>query len=415
MLNIVLFGPPGAGKGTQSEKLISAYQLVHLSTGDLLRSEIAAGTELGLEAKKLMDAGILVPDEVVIGMIRSKLDQNPDAKGFIFDGFPRTAAQAEALDALLKEKNTGISMMLALEVDDEELTKRLLLRGEKSGRPDDQNEEIIRKRVTEYNTKTAPLKDYYMAQNKYRSVHGIGSIDEIFEGLCNAINFTQSEKTPKAEQNEGVVAKVVEMVKNVFTKKEEAPASDKPVTKKKVGKAAPKKVEIAAKPAAKKEVKPAAKAQVKPAAKKAIAKKKIKTAAKAVRPAISKTAGSKKGAAKKAVAKKIAAKKTSAKKQAPKKLVKKSVKKVVRKVAAKRPVAKKSAEKAIKKVAAKKTIRKVVKKVTAKKTIKKTVKKAAKKIAPKRSVQKAVKKTIKRFVKKAAPKKVVKKGGKKRR
>ncbi|MDF2436893.1 MAG: adenylate kinase [Bacteroidota bacterium] len=410
MLNIVLFGPPGAGKGTQSEKLISAYQLVHLSTGDLLRSEITAGTELGLEAKKLMDAGILVPDEVVIGMIRSKLDQNPDAKGFIFDGFPRTTAQAEALDALLKEKNTGISMMLALEVDDEELTKRLLLRGESSGRPDDQNEEIIRKRVSEYNTKTAPLKDYYMAQNKYRSVHGIGSIDEIFEGLCNAINFTQSEKTPKAPEAEGVVAKVVEMVKNVFTKKEEAPVSNKPVTKKKVGKAAPKKVEIAAKPAAKKEVKPAAKAQVKPAAKKAIAKKKIKTAAKAVRPAISKTASSKKGAAKKIVAKKVAAKKTSAKK-----VVKKAVKKLVKKVAAKRPVAKKLVKKVVKKVTAKKTIKKVVKKVSVKKTVKKAVKKVAKKIAPKRSFKKTVKKMIKRSAKKAAPKKAVKKSGKKRR
>ncbi|HRG59377.1 MAG TPA: adenylate kinase [Bacteroidia bacterium] len=188
MLNIVLFGPPGAGKGTQSEKLIEKYQLIHLSTGDLLRSEIAQQTELGTQAKLLMDKGELVPDAVVIGMIRSKLDHNQQAKGFIFDGFPRTAAQAEALDNLLTEKNTNISCMLALEVDNEELTKRLLLRGKDSGRADDQNEEIIRNRIKEYNNKTAPLKDFYSAQNKFHAVNGIGSIDEIFNALCNEIS-----------------------------------------------------------------------------------------------------------------------------------------------------------------------------------------------------------------------------------
>jgi adenylate kinase len=188
MLNIVLFGPPGAGKGTQSEKLISQYQLVHLSTGDILRGEIATGTALGLEAKKLMDAGTLVPDEVVIGMISSKLDNNKNAKGFIFDGFPRTAAQAEALDKLLAQKNTAITLMLALEVDNDELTKRLLSRGKDSGRADDQNEEIIRNRINEYNNKTAPLKNYYTAQNKFQAVNGIGSIDGIFAELCNKIN-----------------------------------------------------------------------------------------------------------------------------------------------------------------------------------------------------------------------------------
>lgn len=188
MLNIVLFGPPGAGKGTQSEKLIEKYQLIHLSTGDLLRSEIAQQTELGTQAKLLMDKGELVPDAVVIGMIRSKLDHNQQAKGFIFDGFPRTAAQAEALDNLLSEKNTNISCMLALEVDNEELTKRLLLRGKDSGRADDQNEEIIRNRIKEYNNKTAPLKDFYSAQNKFHAVNGIGSIEEIFNALCNEIS-----------------------------------------------------------------------------------------------------------------------------------------------------------------------------------------------------------------------------------
>lgn len=188
MLNIVLFGPPGAGKGTQSEKLIEKFQLIHLSTGDLLRSEIAQQTVLGMQAKLLMDKGELVPDAVVIGMIRAKLEHNEKASGFIFDGFPRTAAQAEALDNLLSEKNTTISCMLALEVDNEELTKRLLLRGKASGRADDQNEEIIRNRIKEYNNKTAPLKDFYSAQNKFHAINGIGSIDEIFDALCTEIS-----------------------------------------------------------------------------------------------------------------------------------------------------------------------------------------------------------------------------------
>ncbi len=188
MLNIVLFGPPGAGKGTQSEKLIAQYELVHLSTGDLLRSEIAAGTQLGLEAKKLMDAGQLVPDAVVIVMISSKLDANSNSKGFIFDGFPRTAAQAEALDQLLTEKGTSISMMLALEVENDELIKRLLNRGLSSGRADDQNEEVIQNRINEYNSKTLPLKNFYTAQGKFRSIQGIGSIDEIFASISKAID-----------------------------------------------------------------------------------------------------------------------------------------------------------------------------------------------------------------------------------
>jgi len=187
MLNIVLFGPPGAGKGTQSQKLIEKYQLVHLSTGDILRSQIAEGTELGLEAKKLMDQGLLVPDEVVIGMIRSKIEQNSNSAGFIFDGFPRTTGQAEALDKLLAEKNTAITMMLALEVDDDELIMRILKRGKESGREDDQNETIIMNRIKEYNKKTAPLKDYYSTQNKFFAVEGIGDVDEIFNVLCSVI------------------------------------------------------------------------------------------------------------------------------------------------------------------------------------------------------------------------------------
>ena len=188
MLNIVLFGPPGAGKGTQSNKLIEKYKLVHLSTGDILRSEIANGTALGLEAKKIMDQGILVPDAVVIGMIRSKLEQNKEAKGFIFDGFPRTEAQAKALDDLLTDLKTSISVMLALKVDDEELIKRILHRGEDSGRTDDSDPAIIRKRIEEYNAKTAPLANYYNAQNKFVPVYGLGTVDEIFSKLSGEID-----------------------------------------------------------------------------------------------------------------------------------------------------------------------------------------------------------------------------------
>lgn len=188
MTNLVLFGPPGAGKGTQSDKLIAKYGLVHLSTGDLLRSEIANGTVLGMEAKKLMDKGILVPDEVVIGMIETRLDATKNAKGFIFDGFPRTAAQADALDKLLEAKGTFINRMLSLEVPKEELIKRLLNRGKDSGRPDDRNESIIDQRINEYNNKTAPLKDYYLRQNKFSGVKGLGSIDEIFDSLCKVID-----------------------------------------------------------------------------------------------------------------------------------------------------------------------------------------------------------------------------------
>lgn len=188
MLNLVLFGPPGAGKGTQSQKLIEKYNLVHLSTGDILRGEITQGTQLGVEAKKLMDQGILVPDEVVIGMISNKLDSNKEAAGFIFDGFPRTVAQAEALDELLKSKNSEISCMIALEVSKNELQNRLLLRGKESGRPDDANAEVIARRIEEYDNKTAPVAAYYKAQDKFCSINGVGSIDEIFTAISKVIN-----------------------------------------------------------------------------------------------------------------------------------------------------------------------------------------------------------------------------------
>ena len=186
-LNIVLFGPPGAGKGTQSTFLIDRYGLVHLSTGDLLRAEIKAESPLGIQAKELMDQGDLVPDEVVIGMIRNKMEAHLDAKGFIFDGFPRTKAQAEALDGMLNSKGEPIVAMLALEVPDEELEKRLIGRGATSGRADDKNEAVIRNRIREYDAKTAPLKDYYGAQGKFKALDGVGSVEDITARLVKAI------------------------------------------------------------------------------------------------------------------------------------------------------------------------------------------------------------------------------------
>lgn len=192
MFNIILFGPPGSGKGTQSEKLIAAYGLKHLSTGDILRSEIAKQTALGLEAKSIMDRGQLVPDAVVVGMIASALDANPQAKGFLFDGFPRTVAQSEALDALLKEKNTEIGIVLALEVSEEELVNRLLNRGLTSGRSDDTNESVIRARIKEYQDKTMVVSDHYNRFGKVVNVKGEGSVDEIFASLCSEIDKRMS-------------------------------------------------------------------------------------------------------------------------------------------------------------------------------------------------------------------------------
>lgn len=188
MFNLILFGPPGSGKGTQSEKLIVRYGLKHLSTGDLLRSEINRQTALGQEARNFMDKGQLVPDEVVIGMISSALDDNPMARGFLFDGFPRTSAQAEALDNLLDLKKSSIAVMLALDVSEEELVKRLVKRGETSGRSDDNNELVIRARITEYHNKTAAVAEYYKTFDKVVMVKGEGTIDEIFDGLCSEID-----------------------------------------------------------------------------------------------------------------------------------------------------------------------------------------------------------------------------------
>ncbi len=188
MFNLILFGPPGSGKGTQSERLIARYGLKHLSTGDILRSEIAHQTPLGLAAKSIMDRGQLVPDEVVIEMINSALENNPQAKGFLFDGFPRTTAQAEALDKLLNQKGTQIAVVLALQVGKEELVSRLLNRGKTSGRSDDTNESVIRSRIEEYEKKTAVVAEYYSKFNKVVNIKGEGSIDEIFDSLSSEID-----------------------------------------------------------------------------------------------------------------------------------------------------------------------------------------------------------------------------------
>lgn len=187
MFNLILFGPPGSGKGTQSERVVEKFGLVHLSTGNLLRAEIAAKTPLGTEAKNFIDKGQLVPDEVVIGMIDTMLEQNASAKGFLFDGFPRTEAQAEALDKLLALRKTGITKVIALEVSEEELVSRLLKRGETSGRTDDTDEAVIRKRFAVYKAETEPVAEHYKALGRFESIKGEGSIDDIFGAIAATI------------------------------------------------------------------------------------------------------------------------------------------------------------------------------------------------------------------------------------
>ena len=390
MLNIVLFGPPGAGKGTQSENLISKYGLVHLSTGDILRSEIERGTSLGKKAKEIMDKGELVGDDIVIGMIESKLDDNTNAKGFIFDGFPRTTAQAIALDDLLQKKGTGISGMLALEVDDEELVKRLLNRGQMSGRADDRSEEVVRRRIVEYNTKTLPLKNYYNEQGKFHSINGIGTIDEIFKLLVDRITFINAEMDLTALESDLEhldltiqdfdVANEIEpelLLEIDAIKRIEAEDADEEKENLKQIAKAKKQVSAPVKPVIKKVSKPVKKAKVTP-------KKVVKKA-------------------------KVVAKK---------KVAKKAV--VVKKKAAKKPIAKKAIKKVIKKASKKVAPKKVAKKVTkkkivakAKKVIKKVAKKkvVAKKIAAKKS---PVKKVIKKVAKKSVAKSKAKKGTKRK-
>ncbi|OFX60841.1 MAG: adenylate kinase [Bacteroidetes bacterium GWB2_41_8] len=187
MLNLVLFGPPGAGKGTQADFLIEKFKLIHLSTGDLLRTQIAAESELGIEAKSYMDRGFLVPDSIVIGMIKSILQENENANGYIFDGFPRTVEQAKALDILLDEMDTPVNGMICLCVEKEELINRIINRGKTSGRPDDQDVSIIGNRIHVYNEKTKPLTEYYKAQNKYFKIKGVGSVEEIAQRVIDTV------------------------------------------------------------------------------------------------------------------------------------------------------------------------------------------------------------------------------------
>jgi len=197
MLNLVLFGPPGAGKGTQAKYLAETFNLAHLSTGDLLREQIAAGTELGLAAQDLIKKGELVPDSIVIDMIESRLRGRKSTIGFIFDGFPRTVLQAQALDKLLRKHRSNVSVMLCLEVDKEELVKRILNRATISGRADDMDAETIENRINVYNEKTAPIINYYAEQGKYHAIKGVGSIEEIAEELKETVEGFYDRKPVK--------------------------------------------------------------------------------------------------------------------------------------------------------------------------------------------------------------------------
>ena len=374
MLNIVLFGPPGAGKGTQSENLINKYGLIHLSTGDILRNEIARGTDLGRKAKEIMDKGELVGDDIVIGMIESKLDDNTHAKGFIFDGFPRTAAQAVALDDLLQKKGTGISGMLALEVDDEELTKRLLLRGKDSGRPDDRDENVIRRRIEEYNNKTLPLKNYYSEQGKFHSIHGIGSIDEIFKLLVDRIVFLRAEMDLTALESD---LEHLDLTIQDFDEADEiAPELLLEIDAIKRSEAEEEEEAREMKRLIRKETK------LKTSEKISVGKQIVKTAAKPLKS---------KPDVKKAV-------KTLAKPQAKKNASKKVSKGVQKKAVAKKSTLKSGSQKANKKTAV--PAKKLVKKAIKKKLVTKTT---AKKASPKKVVKKLV---AKKLIKKASPKKI---------
>lgn len=188
MINLILFGPPGSGKGTQALKLTERYGLLHISTGDLFRYELGNNTPLGVLARSYMEKGQLVPDEVTVGMLRNKVEANPDVNGYIFDGFPRTIPQAEALDALLTERNDSITKLIMLDVTEDEIVTRILERGKNSGRADDNDPAIIRNRFEVYLKETSPVYDFYAQSGKSVKVHGIGGIEEIFEKLCAEID-----------------------------------------------------------------------------------------------------------------------------------------------------------------------------------------------------------------------------------
>jgi adenylate kinase len=199
MFNLILFGPPGSGKGTQSEKIVEKFGLIHLSTGNLLRQEIAEKTPLGVEAKNFIDKGQLVPDVVVIAMIDSCLEKNAKASGFLFDGFPRNIAQVEALDKLLSLRKNGISKVIKLDVPDDVCLNRLTKRGETSGRTDDASEEVNRRRLEIYHEETAPCASYYEAQGKLAVIQGVGSIDDIFHAISGCIQAEMTQQSVSAQ------------------------------------------------------------------------------------------------------------------------------------------------------------------------------------------------------------------------
>jgi adenylate kinase family enzyme len=378
MYNIIIFGPPGAGKGTQSEKLSAKYNLVHLSTGDILRAERKAGTPLGAQAQDYINKGLLVPDELVAGVLENEMNKHPEAAGFIFDGFPRNTAQVPMLDAMLERRGAKLDTVVALEVDDnEELVRRIVNRAVLSGRADDQDPAIVGNRLHVYHQETSPVIGVYKNRSQYTGVYGMNSIEQVFDDLCMLIDNIGSKAMAPATPK--VVKPVTNKVTKPATKKAAKPSA------KKAAKPAAKK---AAKPVAKKATKPAAKKATKPAAKKAakpVAKKAAKPAAKkAAKPAAKKAA---KPAAKKAT--KPAAKKAAkpAAKKAAKPVAKKAAKPAAKKAAkpaakkAARPAAKKAAKPAAKKAA--KPVAKKAAKPAAKKTTKKAAKPAAKKTAKK--------------------------------